>query len=776
MKVSVVIAAYDEAANIEPLTRRLAAALAVIPDCSWELIFAVEGEDGTREALDRLSREIVPLRVLYQREPAGLGAAFRRGFAAVASDADYVITLDADLNHQPEEIPRLLAAARERDSDVLIGSRFVAGAGVEGTPRWKRLLSGTMNRLMTRLYGLQAHDKTSGFRVYRARVLREVAYENDQFAFLPELLIRASDAGFRVAEEPIHFRYRREGRSKMAFWPTAASYLALLGRQGDRWTWATLLVVAVGVALRVALTFPVSKYPGDADCLLTGITALRLLGGHLPVFFATPRIGAIASYVAAPFFLVFGASRAALAGSTTLLGLGLFAAWYLFLREILDRRLALAALPFAALPSPVFSLWSSQANGYPETLLLCATTLWLAARLARGADSRLGFMVFGLAAGLGWWTSLLTLACTVPAAAWMLWRRPRLLSHVRFLALSALGFLLGALPWIAYHVRYHHKPFHDNYAVVPAHGIAVMLATGRRLLATVLPAMLAPKVYPYPSGPLQSLLRTPALLITAAGILACLVAAPLALLVPLVRRRSAAVGAAAPRAAELAERSAWPLCALVLLVTFGLNMASAASAGQGPNLQVRYLLPIYLVVPAMLALLLLRVGRRWPVVALGLAGVVLVFNVAATLLPWSQVRHDWAEAAANDEIALRVLERQGVTVVVGSYWSVYPFNFLSHETILGIPVELGVDWRKEEERLPVAAPVRLAPLGRPPEVVECWTARAGLAGAPRVLAGNYAALLPPQEVAGRGLLELRRRLVAAWPGQYPSAADCPPHR
>jgi dolichol-phosphate mannosyltransferase len=138
MKVSVVIAAYDEAANIEPLTRRLAAALAVIPDCSWELIFAVEGEDGTREALDRLSREIVPLRVLYQREPAGLGAAFRRGFAAVAKDADYVITLDADLNHQPEEIPRLLAAARERDSDVLIGSRFVAGAGVEGTPRCRR--------------------------------------------------------------------------------------------------------------------------------------------------------------------------------------------------------------------------------------------------------------------------------------------------------------------------------------------------------------------------------------------------------------------------------------------------------------------------------------------------------------------------------------------------------------------------------------------------------------------------------------------------------------
>ncbi|HEV3455038.1 MAG TPA: glycosyltransferase [Thermoanaerobaculia bacterium] len=774
MKVSVVIAAYDEAANIEPLTRRLAAALAVIPDCSWELIFAVEGEDGTREALDRLSREIVPLRVLYEREPAGLGAAFRRGFAAVASDADYVITLDADLNHQPEEIPRLLAAARERDSDVLIGSRFVAGAGVEGTPRWKRLLSGTMNRLMTRLYGLQAHDKTSGFRVYRARVVREVAYENDQFAFLPELLIRASNAGFRVAEEPIHFRYRREGRSKMAFWPTAASYLALLGRQGDRWTWAALLVVAVGVALRVAMTFPSYKYLGDADCLLTGITALRLLGGHLPVFFATPRIGAIASYVAAPIFLVFGASRTSLAASTLLLGLGLFAAWLLFLRELFGRRLFLAALPFVAVPAAIFSQWSAIPNGYPETLLLCATTLWLAARLARGAGSRLDFLAFGLSAGLGWWTSLLTLACAVPAAAWMVWRRPRLLSHARFLALAAAGFLLGVFPWIAYHVRYHHKPFHDNYAVVPVHGIATMLATGRRLLVDVLPAVIAPRFNPFPSDPLHPLLRFPALLVTVAAILFCLLAAPLA------RRRAS--DATAPNHAhstestESIERSVWPLCALVLAVTFGLNMVSAASEGQGPMLQVRYLLPIYLVVPAMLALLLLAIGRRWPALAFLLAGVVVAFNLAGTVLPWSQQRRALVRDAHADELVLEVLKRQGVSVVVGSYWWVYPFNFLSGETILGLPVESGVDWRKEEERLPASAPVRLAPLGRPPGVVECWTARAGLAGAPQVLAGDYAALLPPQEVAGQGLLELRQRLIAAWPGQFPSAADCPPRR
>ncbi len=779
MKLAVVIAAYDEAASIGPLTRRLAATLAAIPDCAWELIFVVEGEDGTREALERLAREIAPLRVLYRRAPTGLGAAFRRGFAAVAADADYVVTLDADLNHQPEEIPRLLAAAGRPDCDVLVGSRFVAGAEIAGTPGWKRLLSGAMNRLMTRLYGLRVRDKTSGFRIYRARVLREVAYENDRFAFLPELLIRARAAGFRVAEEPIHFLYRREGRSKMAFWPTVASYLALLGRQGDRWTWATLAIVAAGAALRLAANFPSYKYPNDGDCALTGITALRLLHGHLPVFFATPRIGAIASYVTAPFFLAFGPSRDSLAGATLLLDLALFAAWCLLLREIFGRRLALAAMPFAALPAPAFTQLTAQPNGYPETLLLCVVPLWLAARLARGAGNRFDFLGFGLAVGLGWWTSLLTLACTAPAAAWMLWRRPRLLASARFPALASLGFLLGAFPWIAYHLRYREKLFHDNYAVMPAHGVGAMIATGRRLLLTVLPATLAPDRDPFPAGPVASLLRVPSLMIIAAGVIVCLGVAPLA------RRRhagrtGAASGPPAPAAAATsaaqAEQLAWPLCALVLLVTFGLNLASQASAGQGPILPVRYLLPIVLVVPALLAFLLLRVGSRSPAAACLLAGIVLAFNLSATLLPWSAARRAWSRAADDDQLALQVLERERVTVLLGSYWQVYPFNFLSRETILGIPVEGAVDWRKEADRIPVSAPVRLAPLGSPPFQVACWTARAGLPGRPTHLAGSYAALLPPREVAGRALQDLRDRLTAAWPGPRPGAADCPPHR
>jgi dolichol-phosphate mannosyltransferase len=242
-KISVVVAAYDEERNAEPLIRRLHAALSGIEGSRWQMIFVVEGRDETREILERVGAELGgDVRVLFEEKPRGIGKAFRRGFAAVEADADLVVTLDADLNHQPEEIPRLVTALETHDVDILIGSRFVHGSAVEGTPLWRRVLPRVMNLAMRHLYGLRARDKTSGFRVYRAAALRRLDYESDDFPFLPELLIRANDAGYRIAEEPIRFVYRKEGRSKMAFWKTSFSYLALprtlrrarLGAAGSR--------------------------------------------------------------------------------------------------------------------------------------------------------------------------------------------------------------------------------------------------------------------------------------------------------------------------------------------------------------------------------------------------------------------------------------------------------------------------------------------------------------------------------------------------------------
>ena len=217
MKLCVVIAAYDEAENIGPLFERLETTLNGMTDVESELVFVVEGRDGTHEILQRLAADRPRVRLLYQEMPSGLGAAFRRGFTAVSDDADWVVTLDADLNHQPEEIPHLVAVAERRDADIVVGSRFIAGSEVVGAPLWKRGLSGSVNRLMRWLYSLDVRDKTSGFRVYRAEALRRISYHNDAFAFLPEILIRARGLGYSIVEEPIRFTFRTRGISKMAF-------------------------------------------------------------------------------------------------------------------------------------------------------------------------------------------------------------------------------------------------------------------------------------------------------------------------------------------------------------------------------------------------------------------------------------------------------------------------------------------------------------------------------------------------------------------------------
>jgi|CXWL01.1.fsa_nt_gi dolichol-phosphate mannosyltransferase len=229
MSIAVVIAAYDEELTIEPLTRRLVAALTTTGQ-AWRLIYVVEGEDRTATIVTALACKQPEIELIYQREPRGFAAAFRTGFAAVPLSATRVVTMDADLNHQPEELGRLLAVAAANDLDIVVGSRFVPGASVLGTPLWKRSLSTTMNVAIRHLFGVRVLDKTSGYRIYRAATLRALlpATASRGFELLPELLVAAERAGASVKEEPIQFVFRRDGKSKMPIGATVLGYLRLL--------------------------------------------------------------------------------------------------------------------------------------------------------------------------------------------------------------------------------------------------------------------------------------------------------------------------------------------------------------------------------------------------------------------------------------------------------------------------------------------------------------------------------------------------------------------
>lgn len=227
MKITTVIAAYNEAECIGLLTSRLAATLDAMDGVRWELIYVIEGTDGTREIVQSLAASRPEIRIVYNPEPSGLGSAFRRGFGLIADDTDLVVTMDADLNHQPEEIPALVQALRERKADIVVGSRKVRGSLTDGAPLWKATLSDFVNRLMRRALGTPVADQTSGFRVYRYSSFRAISFENTGFAFLPEILIRAHALGFSIVEEPIHFIFREAGVSKMNLMATAWSYIFL---------------------------------------------------------------------------------------------------------------------------------------------------------------------------------------------------------------------------------------------------------------------------------------------------------------------------------------------------------------------------------------------------------------------------------------------------------------------------------------------------------------------------------------------------------------------
>jgi dolichol-phosphate mannosyltransferase len=251
--LSVVIAAHDERENLEELIRRLHAALPSACEES-ELVLVLAGADGSRELVESLASTlgIDRLKVLHQETPSGLGNAFRSGFDAVSPEAELVATMDADLNHQPEELPRLVRRLATAQADVVVGSRFTRESRVEGTPLWKRVLSGCMNVVLMHLFGLATRDKTSGYRVYRADALRRIRFANADFAFLPEMLIDASQQGMRIVEEPIHFIHRTRGTSKMRIVKTSMSYLGLLRTRRA----SALLLHGAGVARGTAQREP----------------------------------------------------------------------------------------------------------------------------------------------------------------------------------------------------------------------------------------------------------------------------------------------------------------------------------------------------------------------------------------------------------------------------------------------------------------------------------------------------------------------------------------
>jgi len=128
-----------------------------------------------------------------------------------------VVQVDADFSHDPADVPRLLALARE-GADLVLGSRYVAGGGVVNWGRGRRLLSRAGCGYARRVLRVPVRDLTGGFKCFSAPALRSIDFasaRSEGYAFQVELTYRALRRGLRVVETPIVFHERREGESKL---------------------------------------------------------------------------------------------------------------------------------------------------------------------------------------------------------------------------------------------------------------------------------------------------------------------------------------------------------------------------------------------------------------------------------------------------------------------------------------------------------------------------------------------------------------------------------
>ena len=227
----VVLPTYDEAENLEPMVAALVPILreAIGRDAFHVLVVDDDSPDGTGAIADRLAAETPEVRVLHRTRREGLGPAYLAGFAeALAGGATHVIEMDADFSHEPQDVPRLIAAAD--DADLVLGSRYVAGGIVTDWGVLRRIISRGGSWYARRVLGLGVRDLTGGFKCFRREVLEAIdlpTIRSRGYAFQVELTSRAVQAGFRVAEIPIVFRDRRLGRSKMS-WRIAGEAVLLV--------------------------------------------------------------------------------------------------------------------------------------------------------------------------------------------------------------------------------------------------------------------------------------------------------------------------------------------------------------------------------------------------------------------------------------------------------------------------------------------------------------------------------------------------------------------
>lgn len=212
-KALIIIPTYNEQENVRSI------AALVFQACPGANILFVDDNspDGTGNTVKEMALSDQRIHTLHQQDKRGLGRAYLAGFKwALERDYTHIFEMDADFSHNPAEIPKFLAAARQ--ADLVLGSRYINGIRIINWPLSRLILSqgaGTYVRLVT---GMPFSDPTSGYKCFRREVLEAVDLErikSNGYSFQIEMTYMAWKLGFRIQEVPIVFEDRHSGHSKM---------------------------------------------------------------------------------------------------------------------------------------------------------------------------------------------------------------------------------------------------------------------------------------------------------------------------------------------------------------------------------------------------------------------------------------------------------------------------------------------------------------------------------------------------------------------------------
>jgi len=215
VKVLIIIPTYNEAENVESL---LSAIHSQVPDASI-LIVDDNSPDGTADIVEKLKESDPRLDILRRPGKMGLGSAYIAGFKyALARDFEAVFEMDADFSHNPAYLPKFLEALKE--ADLVLGSRYVEGGGVENWPLPRKFISIGGSVYSRVILNIPYHDVTGGFKCFRRKTLEALGLDSvrsEGYSFQIEMTYRAHKKGFKIKEIPIIFSDRVGGKSKMSW-------------------------------------------------------------------------------------------------------------------------------------------------------------------------------------------------------------------------------------------------------------------------------------------------------------------------------------------------------------------------------------------------------------------------------------------------------------------------------------------------------------------------------------------------------------------------------